>query len=247
MNDSNYYSELDKLPHKLKQPVMGKVIVYKRSGVPESQAREMAIRNIKLELNRTKKEEAEKIAAAEAKRAASKAKRNAMDDKIRNVVISVLLPYYIKLDIGEDEAREQIIRDFISFREFKSKNELNELKKQYKSNEMVEIMIGNEFITYMKEKIDSGKYSTGNNASGNASTENTTNAYSILGVSKTATQGEIKTAYRKLVLKEHPNKGGDPEKFKNVQRAYEELTKKAGGRRKTRRSYKRKGTRKMRR
>lgn len=47
--------------------------------------------------------------------------------------------------------------------------------------------------------------------------------YMLLGVSKTATQNEIKKAFRKIALKEHPDKGGDPEKFTLVQRAYEVL------------------------
>ena len=40
-------------------------------------------------------------------------------------------------------------------------------------------------------------------------------------MSKKATTGEIKKAYHKLALVEHPDKGGDAEKFKKIQAAYE--------------------------
>ena len=38
--------------------------------------------------------------------------------------------------------------------------------------------------------------------------------YEILGVEKNATQREIKKAWRKLARQHHPDRGGDPEKFK---------------------------------
>lgn len=47
--------------------------------------------------------------------------------------------------------------------------------------------------------------------------------YDLLGVSKDATDAEIKKAYKKGALKHHPDKGGDPEKFKEFSQAAEVL------------------------
>lgn len=52
----------------------------------------------------------------------------------------------------------------------------------------------------------------------------TTKLYETLGIEKTATEKEIKKAYRKLAVKHHPDKGGDEAKFKEVSAAYEILS-----------------------
>merc|ERR1712093_11888 len=51
----------------------------------------------------------------------------------------------------------------------------------------------------------------------------TTKLYKVLGVEKNATGSEIKKAYRKLAVKHHPDKGGDPDTFKEISKAYDIL------------------------
>jgi len=48
--------------------------------------------------------------------------------------------------------------------------------------------------------------------------------YEIVGVPQDANQDDIKKAYRKKVIKAHPDKGGDVEEFKKLQAAYEVLS-----------------------
>ena len=49
--------------------------------------------------------------------------------------------------------------------------------------------------------------------------------YEVLGVAKTASKDEIKSAYRKLAKKYHPDnkETGDEAKFKEIQEAYDIL------------------------
>lgn len=51
-----------------------------------------------------------------------------------------------------------------------------------------------------------------------------TEYYDILGVKPDATESEIKKAFRTKALKEHPDKGGCEEKFKQLSAAYEVLS-----------------------
>lgn len=48
--------------------------------------------------------------------------------------------------------------------------------------------------------------------------------YDVLGLGKHASADEIKKAYKKCALRDHPDRGGDTEQFKKVNRAYEILS-----------------------
>ena len=48
--------------------------------------------------------------------------------------------------------------------------------------------------------------------------------YQTLGIEKTATQEDIKRAYRRLASQHHPDKGGDTAKFQEIQTAYDTLS-----------------------
>jgi curved DNA-binding protein len=50
------------------------------------------------------------------------------------------------------------------------------------------------------------------------------NAYETLGVPKGASDDDIKRAYRKLASQHHPDKGGDTQRFQEIQSAYDTLS-----------------------
>jgi DnaJ-class molecular chaperone len=57
------------------------------------------------------------------------------------------------------------------------------------------------------------------------STDNTCDLYSVLGLSRHATQDDIKRSYKKLALQHHPDKkGGDDIEFKRLNEAYQILS-----------------------
>jgi curved DNA-binding protein len=51
-----------------------------------------------------------------------------------------------------------------------------------------------------------------------------TNHYQTLGVDRNANPDEIKQAYRRLVSQHHPDKGGDKNKFQEIEQAYRTLS-----------------------
>ncbi|EFJ43248.1 molecular chaperone [Volvox carteri f. nagariensis] len=48
--------------------------------------------------------------------------------------------------------------------------------------------------------------------------------YAQLGLSRDATDTEVRRAYRNLLTRAHPDKGGDPERFRRIQAAYDVLS-----------------------
>ena len=49
------------------------------------------------------------------------------------------------------------------------------------------------------------------------------NLYKVLDVKENATQGEIKSSYRRLVKQHHPDAGGEKDRFLAIQDAWETL------------------------
>lgn len=51
------------------------------------------------------------------------------------------------------------------------------------------------------------------------------NPYEVLGVAVGASESEVKKAYRRLARLNHPDIGGDEEKFKKINEAYDLISK----------------------
>jgi hypothetical protein len=55
-------------------------------------------------------------------------------------------------------------------------------------------------------------------------------AWSLLGLEAGASLAEVKAAFRRCALVAHPDQGGDPERFRELHRAYERLVTRARAR-----------------
>ena len=76
----------------------------------------------------------------------------------------------------------------------------------------------------------SSSYNRNNNSSSinfryiSLSELNDNNPYNCLDISQLSTEEEIRKAYKKLIILNHPDKGGDPEKFNQIHEAYQILS-----------------------
>ena len=68
-----------------------------------------------------------------------------------------------------------------------------------------------------------GKFDASERPSATATQAADVDHYTVLGLTKSASDSEIKAAYRRRVKETHPDVGGDEEEFKLVQAAYEVL------------------------
>ena len=73
---------------------------------------------------------------------------------------------------------------------------------------------GAQFEEFFSQRGRPGAARGGGGGGGGGGGAADTEYYDTLGLSPECTEADIKKAYRKRALREHPDKGGDPEKFK---------------------------------
>ena len=115
-------------------------------------------------------------------------------------------------------------------------NEFQQKLKDYNFNSRTNSNQKNNKNIYNTPKFSSLNYSNSssyyrndNNSSNNEryirlSELNDNNPYNCLEVSQLSTEEEIRKAYKKLIIINHPDKGGDPEQFNRIHEAYQMLS-----------------------
>jgi hypothetical protein len=76
--------------------------------------------------------------------------------------------------------------------------------------------------------------STGRSTTTNDARATTTSIWATLGITARATAADLKRAFHQRALATHPDRGGDPESFRQVQRAFKEAQVRIARRRPTR-------------
>ena len=118
------------------------------------------------------------------------------------------------------EYEDPVDLDFIQELGKKSNSKFNTNTKKEEEKEIYNTPKFNSF---------SSSYNKSNNTSTNIryirlSELDDNNPYNCLDVSQLASQDEIRKAYKKLILINHPDKGGNAEKFNKIHEAYEMLS-----------------------
>ena len=118
------------------------------------------------------------------------------------------------------EYEDPVDLDFIQELGKKSNSKFNTNTKKEEEKEIYNTPKFNSFST---------SYNKSNNTSTNIryirlSELDDNNPYNCLDISQLASQDEIRKAYKKLILINHPDKGGNAEKFNKIHEAYEMLS-----------------------
>jgi hypothetical protein len=81
-----------------------------------------------------------------------------------------------------------------------------------------------EWARQQEERFRSG----GRRAGGPRPSSYKSDPFSDLGVNENASDDEIKRAWKKAMAQHHPDRGGDPEKAKNINSAFQEIMRRRG-------------------
>ena len=116
--------------------------------------------------------------------------------------------------------------DLQFFRQFQQSPSKSNLNSSTKTN-----LKRNKDKEYNTPKFNTSKSNQNKNNSSSSyvkyfrlSELNDNNPYNSLEISQLATEDEIRKAYKKLIIINHPDKGGDPYEFNKIHEAYQTLS-----------------------